>query len=396
MNFINKYKKVLLSILVLVLFVSVGEYALASIPKVVELVVDGHSKEIETSSKNVEELLEEQGYNKDNIRLNDNELETKIKNNTVVNLDTKKSISFSNQGKTLNVNTFTNNVKDFLDENNVDYDEDDFVSPDLDNELSDKDEVVYNDIVVDKYVKKEDIKFETKKTYDFSKELGYSEVTKKGENGVKELHFEKVTVNGKVISDELKEEKVSKEPVTQEELLGSKKVVKQEIAFDTIRKNDSSIYKGNSKVVQSGKTGSKQSVYRVEGDKEVLESEKVLTEPTNKIVRIGTKSKPVSSTGSSSTRSASSRYSLGDLRFQGVIHWGGKKFTYYSQQVLPGGGLRIPGRHVNAGGFVADKDGYIVLANNAPKGTVIATPFGYMGKVYDRGTYGNHFDVYTR
>ena len=63
---------------------------------------------------------------------------------------------------------------------------------------------------------------------------------------------------------------------------------------------------------------------------------------------------------------------------------------------MPGGGLRIPGRHVNASGYVADKDGYIVLANDAPKGTIIPTPFGYMGKVYDRGTYGNHFDVYTK
>ena len=89
-------------------------------------------------------------------------------------------------------------------------------------------------------------------------------------------------------------------------------------------------------------------------------------------------------------------YSLRDLQFQGVINWSGYKFTYYSQSVLPGPGLRIPGRHVNEAGYVADGDGYIVLANDAPKGTVIPTPFGYMGKVYDRGTVGNHFDVYTR
>ena len=89
-------------------------------------------------------------------------------------------------------------------------------------------------------------------------------------------------------------------------------------------------------------------------------------------------------------------YSLRNLTFHGVIRWNGYKFTYYSQRVLPGRGLRIPGRHVNADGFVADKDGYIVLANSAPKGTVIPTPFGYWGKVYDRGTTGNHFDVYTR
>lgn len=88
-------------------------------------------------------------------------------------------------------------------------------------------------------------------------------------------------------------------------------------------------------------------------------------------------------------------YTLSDLRYHGVIYWGGYKFTYYSQRVLPGGGLKIPGRHVNEAGYVADGDGYIVLANDAPKGTIIPTPFGYYGKVYDRGTYGNHYDVYT-
>lgn len=88
-------------------------------------------------------------------------------------------------------------------------------------------------------------------------------------------------------------------------------------------------------------------------------------------------------------------YTLAQLRFAGVINWGGYKFTYYSQSVLPGGGLSIPGRHVNADGYVCDGDGYIVLANSAPNGTVIATPFGAPGKVYDSGTTGNHFDVYT-
>ena len=93
--------------------------------------------------------------------------------------------------------------------------------------------------------------------------------------------------------------------------------------------------------------------------------------------------------------SSTAQYSLPALRRAGVVNWSGYKFTYYSQKVLPGGGLRIPGRHVNADGFVADGDGYIVLANSAPKGTVINTPFGAPGKVYDRGTQGNHFDVYT-
>ncbi|MDD7433763.1 MAG: hypothetical protein SOW48_03010 [Peptoniphilaceae bacterium] len=87
-------------------------------------------------------------------------------------------------------------------------------------------------------------------------------------------------------------------------------------------------------------------------------------------------------------------YTLKQFRFYGVIQWSGYKYTFYSETVLPGGGLNIPGRHVNEDGYVVDGDGYIVLANDAAKGTIFPTPFGHFGKVYDRGTSGNHLDVY--
>ncbi|QTU82637.1 hypothetical protein J7S27_04900 [Carnobacteriaceae bacterium zg-C25] len=87
---------------------------------------------------------------------------------------------------------------------------------------------------------------------------------------------------------------------------------------------------------------------------------------------------------------------LADFKVKGVVFHGAIKFTYYSELVLPGGNLKIPGRHVNANGYVVDGDGYIVLANDAPIGTVIDTPFGAKGKVYDRGTFGNQYDVYIR
>ena len=87
-------------------------------------------------------------------------------------------------------------------------------------------------------------------------------------------------------------------------------------------------------------------------------------------------------------------FGLDDFMFRGVVYWNGYKFTYYSEKVLPGGGLRIPGRHVNADGYVADEEGYIVLAGDAPMGSVFETPFGYKGKIYDRGTSGYHLDVY--
>lgn len=93
------------------------------------------------------------------------------------------------------------------------------------------------------------------------------------------------------------------------------------------------------------------------------------------------------------------QYSIDDLEFQGVINALGKKWTFYSERVLPGGGLNIPGRHT-ADGFVRDGEGYIVLAasSSVGHGTIVDTPFGSQGKVYDTcaSCHAGWFDVYTR
>lgn len=94
--------------------------------------------------------------------------------------------------------------------------------------------------------------------------------------------------------------------------------------------------------------------------------------------------------------SSTRQYSFDAFISAGVVRWNGYKFTYYSQRILPGSGLQIPGRHVNADGYVCDDQGYIVLAGSAVKGTVYPTPFGAPGKIYDRGTSGNHLDVYIK
>lgn len=78
----------------------------------------------------------------------------------------------------------------------------------------------------------------------------------------------------------------------------------------------------------------------------------------------------------------------------GVIYYNGYKFTWYSEKVLPGKGLNIPGRHSD-GNFVRDCDGYICVASSDfPKGTVVDTPFG-KGKVYDTGCMSGVIDVYV-
>lgn len=89
-------------------------------------------------------------------------------------------------------------------------------------------------------------------------------------------------------------------------------------------------------------------------------------------------------------------YSPYDLQTMGVISWGGYRYTYYSENVLPGYGLQIEGRHTDEYGFVCDGEGYICVASSSlPWGTVVDTPFGRAGKVYDSCGAWDVIDVYV-
>lgn len=80
---------------------------------------------------------------------------------------------------------------------------------------------------------------------------------------------------------------------------------------------------------------------------------------------------------------------------KGVNYFNGHRETWYSQRVLPGGGLYIPGRHVDDRGLVCDEDGYICVASeDYPKGTIIETSLG-IGRVYDYGCDSGTIDIYT-
>ncbi|OJX94025.1 MAG: hypothetical protein BGO96_09435 [Micrococcales bacterium 73-15] len=177
---------------------------------------------------------------------------------------------------------------------------------------------------------------------------------------------------------------------------------------ETEERNTGSLDLGKTRVVQEGADGvaNVTSTVRYIDGVEVSRTQllsAVVSDPVTEVVEVGTR-KPVvvaapatgggdsgggsdagSGASSGGTASTSAEYTLAQFKRAGVVNWDGKKFTYYSQSVLPGGGLSIPGRHVNGDGYVADGDGYIVLAApyGVAHGTVYSTPFGSSGKVYD-------------
>ena len=93
---------------------------------------------------------------------------------------------------------------------------------------------------------------------------------------------------------------------------------------------------------------------------------------------------------------SSALYTPGQFQNLGVVYYGDYKWTWYSERVLPGGGLKIPGRHNDENGYICDEDGYICLASSTlSKGTILNTPFGKQGKIYDCGCAVGIIDVYV-
>ena len=119
---------------------------------------------------------------------------------------------------------------------------------------------------------------------------------------------------------------------------------------------------------------------------------------TTETAQAQTETAPAATQSNAASTSAASTPSTGSgvlNPVDGINYFNGVRESYYSQKVLPGGGLNIPGRHVASDGTIRDADGYIVVASdNQPKGSTGQSSLGAY-KVYDTGVGHSGIDVYT-
>lgn len=112
------------------------------------------------------------------------------------------------------------------------------------------------------------------------------------------------------------------------------------------------------------------------------------TEVVEEQTPIETPKQETSSTSNDTTLQYIEPYNITDNRLtpkKGTIEFNNHIETWYSEKVLPGGGLDIPGRHVAIDGTIRDAEGYICIAANLnyiSKGTILMTSLG-PAKVYD-------------
>lgn len=322
----------------------------------------------------------------------------------IAEVNSNKKVVISRNGQKIELESKALTVKDFLEENKIELNKDDVVIPSLQSKLKRNDSIAIIQSHEELRTIKSSIGFKKVEEYSFDIPYGETKVLTKGEKGLLEKTYKKTLKNSIVLSDEKIKEEVKKEAINEKIAIGTKEIVTEEILYEVVEENNDSIYEGETKVSQEGKEGKRILTYENKDGARTLMDNKVDVEPANKIIQVGTKKRPANaiySTGSTDAQSSiNAKYTLSQFMFNGVIRDNGKKFTYYSQSVLPGGGLSIPGRHVSEAGYVSDKDGFIVVASNRgiSKGSIIDTPFGAKGKVYDicESCSPEWFDIYTK
>lgn len=321
-----------------------GSYVYASQPKDIVLNVDGRQVELYTSAATLQDALEEAGFTNLEELKSSEDLDRRITNNMKADIITLKKVNITVGGKAERIETYATSVGELLEENKIKVDEDDVISPARKAAVTDGMNVQVDFYKVESVFEEKEIPYEEVSEDTSDLYVDETEISQEGENGIEKIETKRIFKNGELEKEEVGKKEVIKKPITQ--------IVKNGTKEYPVRSSSSSSSSSNS-----------------------------------------------GSSSSSSSSSSTGAYSIDDFEFAGVVNWDGKTFTYYSESVLPGEGLNIPGRHTSEG-FVRDGDGYIVLASDYYGiGTVISTPFGSAGKVYDcfgGGNSADRFDVYTR
>ncbi|MFP3324712.1 ubiquitin-like domain-containing protein [Planococcus sp. SIMBA_160] len=288
-------KSVAVSIATVLLFAAVLAFAIFEGTKnTVTVTANGETEEIRTHAETVGDVLDEQAIEVGKDDFLSHSADTKIEGDTAIEWDQAEQYAVTVDGETHSAWTTENTVAAILEKAEIELTQHDKVSPALD-ETVDEDTVIdvekaYEVTIVDGGKDKK--VWSTSTTVaDFLKQ--HSIELSKLDRVEQELD-ELVLPNSKV-------EVVRVEKVTD--------VVEDAVKYAVETKKDSSLLKGSEKLVQKGQNGLVEKTYEVvkENGKEVkreLKEEKVVKEPTQQILAVGTKTVVASVSRGTATKQA--------------------------------------------------------------------------------------------
>ena len=302
-------KKITALILASALTLGATQYSYAAQMKDVDIIIDNEKIEQKVKAKTVKDILEKvdfYDFNKnDDINLS---LNQEVKDDMIIKINTQKEILLNGDKIKTNANT----LREYFKENDIEYKSKDYLSYGIDSKLKDGLEITFQPYQEKEIVNKDSIPFESKKEYDFNLPVG-KERKQKGEKGVKKIVSKAISKKGEVSVETLYEE-VVKKPKDEITYIGSRYEEKEEIPFETIRQEDNTLSSGSEVVEREGNNGKKVIIYEKIDNKYNKKEEKVVREPVNKIVRVGTKQEV-------SEQQNTITYSNDNTSYQGDSNW---------------------------------------------------------------------------
>lgn len=201
------------TVFVVVLILLSATVTIWGLRNTVEVVVDGQKVEITTLSKNVKTVLEDNGITvaqKDKISV---ELDSKVNHGDIIYINKAVNVKVVVDGKNLSIASAEKTVKDMLEAENIKINQEDKVTPSIDENLQEGMTVEVTRVKKELVDEVQPIAFETETRNNSELKQGVEEVVQDGSNGERTITTEVVYENGKEVNRRVVKEVVSKNPI---------------------------------------------------------------------------------------------------------------------------------------------------------------------------------------
>ena len=214
------------TVFVVVLILLSATVTIWGLRNTVEVVVDGQKVEITTLSKNLKTVLEDNGITvaqKDKISV---ELDSKVNHGDIIYINKAVDVEVVVDGKNLSIASAEKTVKDMLEAENIKINQEDKVTPSLDENLQEGMTVEVTRVKKELVDEVQTIAFETETRNNSEIKQGVEEVVQDGSNGERTITTEVVYENGKEVNRRVVKEVVSKDPINKIVDIGTLAVVR--------------------------------------------------------------------------------------------------------------------------------------------------------------------------
>lgn len=187
--------------------------------------LDGKTQQVRTSSKNVEELLQEKGIivsKKDNINIKPNE---RLKDGMQIRIRRAFKINFVDSNESKVYETSAKNVKAFLEENNIKVSKLDRISKNLKSTIKADDTLTIIRVKEEIQKIRQQVPYQIKTIQDANLDIGQKVTFKEGQAGLKEISYKVTIENGQPLKKDILSETILSNPQDKVVKIGTRQML---------------------------------------------------------------------------------------------------------------------------------------------------------------------------